>query len=931
MSDEPLYSLEPAAVAGLLRTDLERGLSAREAERRLDEVGPNTLKEAGGVSPLAIILEQFSDFMVLVLLGATVVSFLLGEISDAVTIIAIVIINAVLGFVQEYRAERSLAALRELTAPTARVVRDRAEFEVDAATLVPGDLVMVEAGDQVPADLRLIEASSLAAEEAALTGESHPVRKTPRAVAADQRPTLGEQGCMLFMGSVITRGRGRGLVVKTGMSTEMGLIAGMIQESGEEETPLQRRLEQLGKYIVAACLVICGVVVVVGVRNGESIYRMFLAGVSLAVAAIPEGLPAIVTIALALGVQRMSKRQAIVRRLPAVETLGCATVVCSDKTGTLTENQMTVRRIIAGHRSVYVSGTGYSPKGRFYGDGREPLDPRRNEALRLALLVGALCADARLAPGGIKGDPTEGALVVAAAKAGLLVEEIEAEWPRVAEIPFESERRRMTTFHRVDGGLWLLCKGAADTVIDLCTRFRDEAGERALFAADRHEILKANEEMAGDALRVLGLAARRIPAGDPRAAAVLGGRTEAEDLAPLERDLCFIGLVGMIDPPRKEVYRAVQTCQRAGVRTVMITGDHWATARAIAQEIGILETTSISGGAILTGRELDKMSDRELARAAQTARVYARVSPHHKLRIVRALKQKGQVVAMTGDGVNDAPAVKEADIGVAMGLSGTDVTKEASSMVLADDNFATIVAAIEEGRAIYDNIRKFIRYLLSCNVGEILVMFLAAVAGLPLPLIPIQILMVNLVTDGLPAMALGVEPPEPDVADRPPRPPQESVFARRLAIKISVRGLMIGLATLIGFWVPLHVGAPIEHARTLAFATLVSCQLIHVFDCRSERRSLLKLGFFTNPLLIGAVAVSTAMMLGTIYLPGMQPVFKTTALTVGDWLWVLILSGGPNIFVSLRRVFIYHGKERIWMQIGRGREVSRPKEDNEDE
>ncbi|MHB9057982.1 MAG: cation-translocating P-type ATPase [Bacillota bacterium] len=930
MHDEAPYALEAVEVASSLGTDLKRGLSTREAERRLDEVGPNALEEADAISPWAIFLGQFKDFMVIVLLGATVVSFLLGETTDGITIIAIVIMNAILGFVQEYRAERSMAALRELTAPAARVVRDGEETQVSADELVPGDLVLVEAGDRVPADLRLTESSTLAADEAGLTGESHPVRKNPHPVLAHQ-PSLAERSCMLFMGSIITRGRGHGVVTKTGMATEMGMIAGMIQGAGVEETPLQRRLEQLGKYIVAACLFICAVVVAVGILHGESAYQMFLAGVSLAVAAIPEGLPAIVTISLAIGVQRMSRRRAIVRKLPAVETLGCATVICSDKTGTLTENQMTVRRMAVDGRSVYVSGNGYSTKGTFVDTARRRLDARREGALRLALSIGAACSDARLVQGGIKGDPTEGALIVAAAKAGIKTEDLERDWPRVAEVPFESERRRMTTFHRTDDGLLVLCKGAADTVIDLCSRVVGDEGERLIYAADRLEAMRTNEELAGDALRVLGLAYRRITADDPRVAAVLEGRAEFEDLVTFEREMVFAGLVGMIDPPRKEVYGAIQTCRRAGIRTVMITGDHPATARAIAQEIKILEEGEVPRGAVLSGRDLDRMSDRELARAAQVARVYARVSPHHKLRIVKALKQKGQVVAMTGDGVNDAPAVKEADIGVAMGQTGTDVTKEASAMVLADDNFATIVAAVEEGRAIYDNIRKFIRYLLSCNVGEILTMFLAAVSGLPLPLLPIQILMVNLVTDGLPAMALGVEPGEPDVADRPPRPPQESVFAQRLAIKITLRGVIIGLCTLGVFWLAMKAGADVDHARTLAFATLVSSQLIHVFDCRSERRSVLKLGLFSNGFLLVAVAISTAMMLGAIYLPGMEHIFKTVPLGLGDWFWVLLASAGPNLFVSLRRVFLYHGKERLWLRFGRNETLPQAEEDNGDE
>jgi len=900
------HTLEPHEIEVALDTHLGQGLTAQQAERRLEQFGPNRLTENRRISPWKLLVEQFQDFMVLVLLGATAVSYFLGEVSDAITIVAIVILNAVLGFIQEYRAERSLEALKALAAPRARVMRDGETQEVPADRLVPGDVLLLEAGDRLAADGRLTEVVNLEVEESALTGESLPVRKKLAAPDSPDAP-LGDRKNMVYLGTSVTRGRGRAVVVSTGMATEMGRIAGLIQEAEEGETPLQRRLDQLGKVMVAVSLGVCALVVVAGVMRQEPVMEMFLSGVSLAVAAIPEGLPAIVTVALALGVQRMIKGHAIVRKLPAVETLGCATVICSDKTGTLTKNEMTVKSIYAGGHWYAVSGDGYRPWGHFSREGKE-IASEKDPVLQATLLSGAICNNSKLVKARtrkqgarallslawrsseewqVQGDPTEGALLVAAAKAGLDREATGHDHQRVAEIPFESERRCMTVITRGGKGAFTAhVKGAPDTILDLCSHVLENGRARTLDDRTRAAILRANEDMADQALRVLAIAVRHLD-GLP------------DDLAPeaVERGLTFIGLMGMIDPPRPEVIAALQKCRTAGLKAMMITGDHRSTAVAIARQLRLLPP----GGRSLTGRELDALSDQDLAGIVEDTYVYARVSPQHKLRIVRALKARGHIVAMTGDGVNDAPAVKEADIGVAMGRNGTDVTKEASAMVLADDNFATIVRAVEEGRAIYDNIRKFIRYLLSCNIGEVLVMFLAAVVGLPLPLLPIQILWVNLVTDGLPAMALGVDPAEPDVMRRPPRHPNESVFSRGLGRRIGIRGLMIGLLTLGLFAYDYLMLGNLTHARTVAFATLVMSQLFHVFDARSERRSLFEVGLFTNPFLLVAVSISTSMLLLVIYHPGLAKVFQTIPLNFRDWTLVVLFAGAAQMLIWLRR------------------------------
>ena len=906
---EQWHEMDTRAAVIALGSDASSGLAPAEVERRRAAAGPNALATQAGPGWWAILLDQFKDFMVLVLLGATAVSYWLGEVTDALTIVAIVILNAVLGFFQEYRAERSLAALRRLAAPTARVRRGAAEALIAAAELVPGDLVLLEAGDRVPADCRLLLAAALAADESALTGESLPVAKDAAWQGAANTP-LGDRRNCVYMGTVLTRGRAEAVVTATGMQTEMGAIAGLMQGVQQEQTPLQRRLEQLGRWLILACLGVCALVAVTGVLRGEPVHAMFLAGVSLAVAAVPEGLPAIVTVALALGVQRMIRRGAIVRRLQAVETLGCATVICSDKTGTLTKNEMMVRALYAGGRHFAVSGDGYRPLGEFNCDG-EALRPLEDAALAQCLRSAALCSNARLVhhrgdrkrfarkgEGGgewqVQGDPTEAALVVAAAKGGFTADKLAAGWERVSEVPFEAERRRMAviTRGRETGALAVHVKGAPDVLLERCTTYAVGGRQLPLDAAARRAILAAAEAMAGQALRVLAIAWCPLPGPQP-----------PDDP---EAELVFLGLAGLIDPPRPEVRAAVATAAGAGVRTVMITGDHPATALAVARELGIAGPAAVA----VTGAALEAMDDAALLETVATARVFARVSPAHKLRIVRALRQRGEVAAMTGDGVNDAPAVKEADIGIAMGRGGTDVTKEASAMVLADDNYATIVAAVHEGRAIYDNIRKFIRYLLSCNTGEVLTMFLAALIHLPLPLLPGQVLWVNLVTDGLPAMALGVDPAEPDLMQRPPRRASEGVFARRLGIKILGRGLLIGLGTLGVFLWGLRTGN-LAAARTMAFATLVLAQLLHAFDCRSEHRSIWEVSLWRNPYLTGAVALSTLMLLAAIYVPPLARAFQTVPLAPVQWLPVLVAASLGELFVGLRRLVLYRRIVRL--------------------
>ncbi|MEO3947545.1 calcium-translocating P-type ATPase, SERCA-type [Gorillibacterium sp. CAU 1737] len=886
-------------------TDPAAGLVPEEADRRGGVFGWNVLAEGEGISPITLFLNQFKDFMVLVLMGATLISGLLGEYLDAITILAIILLNGVLGFLQEFRAERSLKALKELSAPHARVVRGGTVQSIPAKDLVPGDLVLLESGDRIPADIRFLESNGLYAEESALTGESIPVSKHADELPPGE-PPLGDQRNLGFMGTMITRGTGKGLVIRTGMQTEMGKIASLIQGTEEMDTPLQHRLEQLGKILILLSIGLTVAVVLAGILHGQEMYPMFLAGVSLAVAAIPEGLPAIVTIALALGVQRMIKRNAIVRKLPSVETLGCASVICSDKTGTLTQNKMTVTHLWTGGQLLEVTGDGYTPYGEILADGH-PLDIRKDQTLRRFVQVAVLCNNAHLRevevePRGkgkdpvktewkVEGDPTEGALAVLGAKVGVTASSQEGLYQRLKEFPFDSTRKRMSVLVGHQGGRLVLAKGAPDVLLEQCSYLLWENKILPLTGTLRQKIASANEGMAKSALRVLALAYREVKAGD-----------KCEDEEAAESGLVFIGLAGMMDPPRAEVRDAIVQCKRAGIRTVMITGDHQTTAEAIARQLGMIP----NGGITLNGIQLEALTDDQLDAKVNDIYVYARVSPEHKLRIVKSLQRKGHTVAMTGDGVNDAPAIKAADIGISMGMNGTDVAKEASALVLGDDNFSTIVAAIEEGRGIYENIRKFIRYLLASNVGEILTMFLAMMLGLPLPLLPIQILWVNLVTDGLPAMALGVDQSEKDLMQHKPRHSRENIFARRLGWKIVSRGLLIGVCTLAAFWLTLlpAPGDPAQllHAQTVAFATLVMAQLIHVFDCRSSR-SIFHRNPLQNKYLVAAVLSSVGLMLGVLYLPALQPIFKTVSLGLSDWLLVTVAAAIPTFLLGFGSVF----------------------------
>ena len=887
--------------AAELETDLTTGLTHSTAAGRLEKYGPNELQAQQGPTVWQKILSQLKDFLILLLLGAAVISLFLGETSDAIVIFLVVVLNTVLGVVQELKAEKALSALEELTAPLAKVHREGQTREVAAKELVPGDLILLEAGDFVPADARLVTADSLQVNESALTGESVPVAKEAEFTAAEDLP-LGDQKNMVFKGTIVTFGRGRALVTGTGMDTELGRIAGLLQTGPEEKTPLQKRLDSFGKQIGLLAIGVCLFIFLVGILRGNRFYEMFLVAVSLAVAAIPEGLPAIITIVLALGVQRMAGQKAIIRRLPAVETLGSATVICSDKTGTLTQNAMTVRRIVTGTADYAVTGEGLKAEGEFR-RGEAPVTVEEQPLLELILKIGALCNDAEFLPeeAQIIGDPTEGALVVAAAKAGMTRKELQATYPRTQEYPFDSVRKRMSTVHqgtlvpklageKGEDRHWLLVKGAPDLVLENCQWWLGEDGPQELTAARKAELLKVNHQLATEALRVLAFAFRPDPpSGSP--------------VEEVEKDLTFVGFMGMIDPPRPEAKAALQVCQEAGIAVKMITGDHRDTAVAIAEQLGLAGSTE----AVLVGAELEALDGAELAQRVDGVSVFARVSPEHKVRIVDALKQNGAIVAMTGDGVNDAPALKKADIGAAMGQTGTDVAKEAADMVLADDNFATIVRAVQEGRVIFENIKKTVYFLLSCNLGEIVTIFTAILLGWPVPLYPIQILWVNLVTDSLPALALGVDPPEGDIMKRPPLHPEEGLFDRKARMLLGVFGVFIAAVTLTAFRLGLRESVP--KGETMAFATLGLCQLVHAYNFRSLTTSLWRRGIFQNKQLVWASATSAFLHLIVFFTPWLRGIFRTELLPLNDWLivcglaltpllmgeiWKLVAKGGPE-------------------------------------
>ena len=888
------------------------GLDGAEAERRLETYGPNELEERGLRSPWKVLLGQFAEIMVVVLLIAAGISLALGHTTDAIVILVIVVLNALLGFTQEYRAERAMAALKQLSVPTVRVRRDGQTREVEATSLVPGDIVLLEAGDRVPADGRVVESVNLRAEEAALTGESVPVDKTEEPFEEENLP-LGDQRNMVFMGTSISYGRGSALIVDTGMETELGNIAHMLQEVSDERTPLQRKMAELGKVLASAAGILVAIVFAVGVWQGGAIEEMFLTAIGLAVAAVPEGLPAVVTIALALGAQRMVRREALIRKLPAVETLGSVTTICSDKTGTLTENRMTVTILDVAGETLNLT-THLEHTGATLAPDEEPIvDPDPNIALLLA--GSALANDATLEPQEDSaeschaiGDPTESALVVAAARLGLWKSQMEKVMPRVAEVPFTSERKRMTTVHRSsnsvaptegdalprlletlpDSDYVVFTKGAVDHLLDICDRVWNDGNVEPLDATWRQRIEEANDGLAQEGMRVLGLAMRQLDDVPEEA---------GED--QLETQEIFVGLTGMIDPPRPEVREAVAKCRTAGIRPVMITGDHPLTALNIARDLGIAEEEREEKQQVVTGQQLAEMPIEELQAHVRDISVYARVSPEHKVKIVEAVKDLGEIVAMTGDGVNDAPALKRADIGVAMGITGTDVSKEASDMVLLDDNFATIVRAVEEGRTIYENIRKFLKYTMSSNIGEILVMLVAPLFGLPIPLNAIQILWINLVTDGLPGLALSVEPAAPDTMDRPPHPPNESVLARGLGSYIVWVGPLMGLVALLPeFFAVAGIGGLTlggDAYATMVFTTLALAQMGNALAIRSDRLLLAQLGLFSNLALLGAVSLTFLLQMAVIYVPFMQNIFDTVPLTTEQ----LLLSLGFSTIVFI--------------------------------
>lgn len=851
-----------------------RGLSEKEALDLLAKYGPNELARHPRPGIWRKVLEQLSSFLVMFLLVASFISLLLGEYVDAGAIMTIVILNTILGVVQESRAEKALEALQKMAAPEAHVIREGHLRAIPTSQLVPGDLVLLEAGNYVPADMRLVESVNLRIEEASLTGESIPAEKEAEAILSERAP-LGERRNMAYMGTVVSYGRGKGVIIATGMKTEIGRIAEILQTYEEEPTPLQVKLDRLGRWLGIVAIAICAIVFLSGVLRGQNVLEMFMAAISLAIAAVPEGLPAVVTICLALGMQRMAARHALIRKLPAVETLGSATVICSDKTGTLTQNEMTATHLYADGALFTITGQGYNPEGEFQRDGQR-IDPTSYPAARLLLQAALLCSDARLEGDSsgweMAGDPTEGALVVAAAKAGMWREEMEKVFPRVAEIPFDSERKRMTTIHEIrtpeicDARYVAYTKGAPDVVLGLCRYVMEDGTKLPLDEARRQEILEINSALTEDALRVLGLACKEIDN--------LSSKEE------MESELVFLGLVGMIDPARPEVKEAIKVAEKAGLRTIMITGDYKNTAIAIARQLGLLRPDGLA----FTGDELDELDEKGLTGVVEAVDVCARVSPRHKVMIIDALKAHDHVVAMTGDGVNDAPALKRADIGVAMGIAGTDVTKETADMVLTDDNYASIVSAIEEGRIIYSNIRKFVYYLLSCNVGEIMIIFLATLAGAPLPLTAVQILTLNLITDGAPALALGLERGEPDVMERPPRPPDEPVINRPMRQGIAIQSVAMTFATLSAFFLGLRLfRGQVAPARTMSFATLAFSELLRAYTARSEHYPIWRIGFFTNKYMQWAVALSLALLLSVVYVPFLNPVFETAPLSLREW------------------------------------------------
>lgn len=891
------YRLNNGDVSDKLSTNLERGLLEVEAKSRLEKYGLNELKEEPRKGLLSKLIAQFSDFLVVILIIAAFISIFVGEIRDATVIFAVVIINAALGIYQEGRAEKSLDALKKMTSPTAKVLREGHLLIIPSSDLVPGDIVLLEAGDIVPSDLRLIESSNLKIEEASLTGESVPVEKNANITYHQEMP-LGDRYNMVFMSTIVTYGRGKGVVVETGHSTEIGKIATIIQTIDDELTPLQKNLNQLGKYLGIITIIVCIIVFGVGLLQGREVLEMFMVAISLAVAAIPEGLPAIVTIVLALAMNKMVKQNAIVKKLLAVETLGSTTVICSDKTGTLTQNQMTVVKIFTDNKIIDVTGIGYEPAGDFHLAGKK-IHIEDILDLEMALSISALTNDSTLEKERdtglykIIGDPTEGALITLAGKANIIKDNINSKYPRIEEIPFDSERKMMTTFHKnyIQGKLVSFTKGAPDLIIKKCTNIIIN-GKAVLFDDTlKRKIGDINSFFAKDALRVLALAYRQYD-------------ELPFDISStnIEQQMTFVGLIGMIDPARPEAKGAIIKCKEAGIRPIMITGDYKDTAFAIAKELGIAKSMDET----VIGEELNGFSDEELKQVVKNTTVYARVSPEHKVRIVTALKANDEIVAMTGDGVNDAMALKKADIGISMGITGTDVAKNTAEVILTDDNFASIVSAIEEGRIIYSNIKKFVFFLLSCNIGEIFLVFASILMKLPVPLLPIQLLWLNLVTDSFPALALGMEQGDPEIMTDRPRDANAPIIDRPMTLAIIIESLTIGGVSLLAFmWGLKMYPNNLMMSRTITFATLITAELIRAYSSRSERYLIFEIGYFSNKTMVYATGVSFTLMLMVIYIPFMQMAFHTLPLGMTQWGVILSFAFLPLIIGELYKVFVY--------------------------
>lgn len=862
------------------------GLSTVEAKERLEKYGLNEFQDKKRKTFLQKFIDQFKDFMIIILIAAAIISIAAGERVDAIVILAIVILNAFLSIYQEGQAEKSLESLKQMSAPEAKVIRDGKKTVVPARELVPGDIVILEAGDIIPADLRLFTSSNLKVDESSLTGESVAVEKNSEAIL-DNNATLGDRVNMAYMSTIVTYGRGKGVVVGTSHDTEIGKIATMIEEIEDDLTPLQNKLDKLGKKLGILTIIICAIVFALGLIQKREVIDMLLVSVSLAVAAIPEGLPAIVTIVLAIGMGRMVKKNAIVKKLLAVETLGSTTYICSDKTGTLTQNEMTVKKVYSDGKYYDVTGTGYEPEGQILNKGNELTHDELNN-LKALLYACILNNDANLLENNnvytIMGDPTEGALITFAGKAGFLEDEVEAEQPRIDEIPFDSDRKMMSTFHEVDNRVIQYTKGAPDIVLSNCRYIYIDGEFKGITDEQIADILKANSTFASDALRVLGFAIK------------IFNKDDFKNTDKNEEDLIFIGLTGMIDPPRTEAMHAIEECKRAGIQTVMITGDHRETAFQIAKELGICENHNET----ISGSELSTIADSEYNELVKRIKVYSRVSPEQKVKIVNALRENGEIVAMTGDGVNDALAIKRADIGISMGITGTDVAKNTADMVLTDDNFASIVNAVEEGRIIFANIQKFVAFLLSCNIGEILIVFFAMLLGLDEPLKPIHLLWLNLVTDSLPALALGVEPGEPGIMDEKPRSKDDPIITKKMGVAIVLQSLAITVASLLAFYYARKLYPDsITHARTIVFATLITSELLRAFSSRSFDRPIWKIGIKSNMKMVYAILISFLMLIAVLYIPFLHDIFDTFQLGFKDWEIVLSFAFIPFIIGEL--------------------------------